>query len=520
VQVAVKASAKLAASTKTTALLSKISAAPKFEYQSNDIIATLDDLLADFKRMKKDLDQEEFDVNSAFESEKLGLSNEKKFAEKEKGEKEAIVESKTERLEAAKSDRDEEQADRDSDQNFLDVLTSECEDKAAQFDQRSKTRADELTALSDATKKLEEGAVPNFSANKKLVGLLAKGAKTSSPVAFVQISSVQHDKSAKEASMHRVQDFLDSVAEKTGSRVLSALAVRVKVAEDHFVKVRGLIKDLIAKLKADAESEAEQKGVCDKGMAAAIADRDEANARIEVANAKITTLTATKNSLEDEIDTLNKDIASLKKALLEATELRAEDKAENDKTIQMSDEGAKAVESALEILKQFYESAFVQTGKYVPPNSDREGNTVGDLAPEVFDSKYSGSQSESKGIIGILEVILSDFERTTKKTTQDDKDSQEAFEAFEKDTNDSVDKKKKRIEGAEGELSDAKASILEEQQELADGEVLLKSGLAKLEGLEAMCVKGEETFAERKAKRLEEIEALKSALQILEDWQA
>ena len=36
--------------------------APKFQYQSNDIIATLDDLLADFKRMKKELDQEEFDV--------------------------------------------------------------------------------------------------------------------------------------------------------------------------------------------------------------------------------------------------------------------------------------------------------------------------------------------------------------------------------------------------------------------------------------------------------------------------
>jgi len=294
----------------------------------------------------------------------------------------------------------------------------------------------------------------------------------------------------------------------------------VTVAEDHFVKVRGLISDLIAKLKADAESEAEQKGVCDKGMAAGIADRDEANARIEVANAKITTLTATKNSLEDEIDTLNKDIASLKKALLEATELRASDKAENDKTIAMSAEGATAVEDALEILKQFYDNAFMQTGKYVPPNSDREGNTVGDLAPEYGTEKYHGSQNESKGIIGILEVLLSDFDRTNKKTIQEDKDSQEAFEAFEKDTNDSIDKKDKRIKNAEGELAEAEASILEEKQELADAKVLLESGLKKLEDLEAMCVKGEETFEERKQKRLEEIEALKQALTILEEWQA
>ena len=49
-------------------------------------------------------------------------------------------------------------------------------------------------------------------------------------------------------------------------------------------------------------------------MAKAISDRDEANAKIEVATAKITTLTAKKNALEDEIDTLNGQIAELKKA--------------------------------------------------------------------------------------------------------------------------------------------------------------------------------------------------------------
>merc|ERR1719191_1329910 len=108
------------------ALLSKIRAhaAPKFEYQSNDIIATLEDLLARFKRMKKDLDVDEFEVNSAFEKNKLSLSNEKKFAEKEKAEKEAIVESKTEQLETAKADKDEETNDMDADQAFLDVLTA------------------------------------------------------------------------------------------------------------------------------------------------------------------------------------------------------------------------------------------------------------------------------------------------------------------------------------------------------------------------------------------------------------
>jgi chromosome segregation ATPase len=520
---AVQKQPTLAHNTQTVALLSKINAAPKFEYQSNDIIATLEDLLAQFKSMKKDLDFEEHDINSAFEKNKLALSNEKKFAEQDKAEKEAIVESKTEQLEAAKTDRDEETADMDADQAFMDELTKDCETKAMLFDQRSKLRSEELTTLADATSELEKGAVPNFSSNKKLVGFQKKvvlkkdGQVSPGPVAFVQVSSVQHQQSGKEVALQRARSFLDGFADRTGSRALSALALKVDVSEDHFVKVRSLIKDLIAKLKADAKAEAEQKGICDTGMMKAVNKRDKANSQIEVANAKITTQTAKKNALKDEIDTLNGEIAELKKALLEATELRNEDKAENEKTISMSEDGAESVKLALGLLQDFYKNAFVQTGKYVPPNSDRDGNTVGDLAPEVFDSKYHGSQAESKGIVGILEVILSDFERTTKQTTSDETDSKEAFETFEKDTNDDVDKKEKRIKEADGELSDAKSEILDQEQALSDAKELLEDALDALEQLEAMCVKGEETWEERKQKREDEINGLKEALAILED---
>merc|ERR1719183_2864255 len=110
------------------ALISQLDtkAAPKFQYQSNDIIAILEDLLAKFKEMKKNLDVDEFEVNSAFEKNKLALSNEKTFAEKDRAEKEAIVESKTEQLEAAKSDKDEETQDMNADSEFMDVLTKDC----------------------------------------------------------------------------------------------------------------------------------------------------------------------------------------------------------------------------------------------------------------------------------------------------------------------------------------------------------------------------------------------------------
>jgi predicted nucleic acid-binding Zn-ribbon protein len=501
------------------ALLSKIEAAPVFEYQSNDIIATLESLSDTFKSMKKDLGNEEFDINSAFESDKLGLTNERKFAEKEKAEKEQIEQAKQERLQQATTDKDEETADRNSDQEFLDVLTDECQKKAEDFDQRSKTRAGELKAIAEATAELEKGAVPNWEANKKLVGI-QKNVKITKVVAptFVQIGSVKHEQDAKVASIQKVQKFLVDAVDRTHSGILSALALRVKVSEDHFVKVRALINDLIAKLEADATAEAEQKGICDEGMSKAIADRDEANAQIEAANAKITTETARKNALEDEIATLHKEIAELKKALNEATELRAQEKADNENTIKMSEEGAASVKLAMQILEKFYKANALLQGTYVPPKSDREGNTVGDLAPEVFSGKYKGAQQEATGIIGILEVMLSDFDRTTDKTNEDEKESEEAFNTFEKETNADIKKKDTRIESAEGELTEAKGNILEGQQELADAKQTLAGAEDKLEALKAMCVEGEETWEQRKQKRQEEIEALKEALAILEDW--
>jgi len=179
------------------------------------------------------------------------------------------------------------------------------------------------------------------------------------------------------------------------------------------------------------------------------------------------------------------------------------------------------VKMALQILSDFYGSAaLTQTGKYVPPNADRDGNTVGDLAPETFDTKYHGAQAESKGIIGILEVILSDFERTKGKTEEEEEESKMAYDMFKEDTDLEVSEKTKKIKLLTGEVADLESRIVDEQQALKDAQALLASAKDSLDGLEAMCVKGEETWDERKKKREEEIAALKEALEILEAWQS
>jgi len=298
------------------------------------------------------------------------------------------------------------------------------------------------------------------------------------------------------------------------------VSLKVKVAEDHFVKVRSIIKDLLGKLAAQAEAEKTQKDFCDEQMKATISTRDEKASQLEGLEARITEKTAERKQLKMGVAELADEIAKLMKALSEATELRFDEKEDNDQTVKEAEAGKDAVEFALKVLKEFYENAFVQTQRYVPPDSDRSGKTVGNLAPEIFDAGYHGRQDSSNGILGLLEIILSDFDRTDATVTDQEKSSVEKFEEYKKATEEDIEAKKEDKKKKEANI----VSLTDELTELEDDKKTtseaLKDAKEQLATLSKTCVEGEETYEERVAARQKEIEALKNAQQILEDWKS
>jgi len=356
-----------------------------YKYHSNDIIATLEGLRTTFLKEKRDLYDAEFEANALFDSQIVDLSNEKAFAEADKLEKEKIEAYKSELKAKAEEDLTTEQDHRQADERFMGVLKNDCEEKATLFDERSRVRVDELAAISKAMEALTTGVVPTWKANRKLNGLQKAPAKVvkgvSKPASFVQLRG--SNSASKAAKMREsVLAVLKGSASRLSSAVLAVTALKVEAAEDHFVKVRSMINDIIATLEAQAKAEATTKSWCDKEMKAAVTTRDAEQAKVEDLEGQISQLEADKAQLLQEIAELSDEIAKTQKALLEATELRAEDKKDNLHVISETGIGRDAVEYAIEILQDFYdEHEFLQTG-YVPPNSDRDGNTVGDLAPE------------------------------------------------------------------------------------------------------------------------------------------
>merc|ERR550514_2052796 len=217
----------------------------------------------------------------------------------------------------------------------------------------------------------------------------------------------------------------------------------VQMKEDHFVKVRTMIKDMVAKLEADADAEASQKSWCDEAMNKAMSQRDENIGEVEGDTATITKSDATITKLQEEITQLTAEVAELNKGLNEATTLRASERAENEKTLADATQGKAGVDKAIEILKEFYDNALVQTGaKYVPPNAGADGQTVGDMAPDSgFGEENHGNQDAASGIMGMPAVIQSDFERTIDTVTKEEEDADDEFTSYKSDTETTVGEK-------------------------------------------------------------------------------
>merc|ERR1719408_224237 len=111
---------------------------------------------------------------------------------------------------------------------------------------------------------------------------------------------------------------------KLQSSILATLAIKIQDGSgvDHFVKVRTMIKDMIAKLEADAEAEETQKGWCDENMKSAMEKRDENIAALEGDQADVTEAKATIDALTAQIAATQAEIKELYVALNEAKAAR------------------------------------------------------------------------------------------------------------------------------------------------------------------------------------------------------
>merc|ERR1719387_1855252 len=435
---------------------------------------------------------------------------------------EEIISKKESNKNAVEKAKQRTEEDKAADQSFLDSLIQQCEQTAKDWDARSKTRANELQAITEALEIIKGKVAATYGANKQL-NLLSTGARphghwvwVSDPASFLQVASPVRDKNLPQRKFVR---FLKSRAKALKSTALSTLLLKVEA--DHFKKVRTMIKDMVAKLKADAEEEQTQKGWCDEEMKKATEKRDENIGSIEDDTAMITGTKASLEELSMDIKDLEEQIAALFKSLNDATKMREGEKAENTKTVEDSKAGLGATTAAIKVLKDFYEKSMLQVSasgrRHREPAADSEGKSVADLAPQTgLEGEYKGNQAASVGIIGLMEVIRSDFERTIEETENSEAAAADEYANFKKDTMDMVKEKKDLTKTKKEDVNTAKANLMEFDDNLKQHTDLKGEALAELAKLTPACVGTGMDYAERVARREQEIQSLKNAYVILD----
>merc|ERR1719517_403444 len=264
-----------------------------------------------------------------------------------------------------------------------------------------------------------------------------------------------------------------------------------------------MIKDLIVRLMEEANEEAEHKGWCDTELSTNEQTRKEKTEAVETLHAEIDQLEASIAKLTEDIAELTKAVAELDAAMAKATKLRAEEKAKNTETIADSEEAQTAVAQALTVLKEFYAKAGEATA------------LLQQAPPEIFESPYKGMQAENGGVVGMLEVIESDFARLESDTKAAEATAQKEYDEFMTDSK--VDKAQKQtdIEHKEAKQQNEEQALVVKRNDLELTQKELDAALAYFDKLKPSCVDAGVAYDDRVARRKEEIQSLQEALRIL-----
>jgi len=305
--------------------------------------------------------------------------------------------------------------------------------------------------------------------------------------------------------------------------------IAVKAEADPFQKVSKMIKDMIQKLMEEATEEAEHKGFCDTELGTNKITRDSKSDEVASLTADIEELTARIAQLASEIGALGDAIAASDAAMAKATAMRQAEKEKNTATISDATVAQEAVAQATSVLKEFYDKAATQTALSQetpvegPIKYDKRALAIiggGSAAmlqvpggPEMEAGTYTGM--ENGGVMGMLEVIESDFARLLSETTAAESEAQKEFEQFSNDSAQDKAVKGQEMKNKSTERTKKESALQSSKKDLAGSQEELDAAMAYFEKLKPSCVDAGVSYEERGARRKEEIESLQEALKIL-----
>jgi len=444
----------------------------------------------------------------------------------------ASIEDKTERLGEAKvlvvqlkqdlSDTEKALVD---DKAFLAGLDKNCADKKAEHDENMKVRADELVAIADTIKVLnDDDALELFK--KTLPG--------AGSASFVQMQARSGVTSfQRQRALQLIQNLHNKDSASRAGIDFIVMAIKGKKVD--FEKVLKMIDDMVVLLGKEQTDDDDKKATCELTF-------DKLEDKIKELGAGVSSLEVTIAQEEDLIATLTEEIKALVSSIaaLDASvaEATAQRQAENAafKELMASDQAAKELLGfAKNRLNKFYQpELYIAPPKVELSKEDKLYTTFGgelslvqvsahqqksdsDVAPPpppATAAAYKKS-ADSTGVIYMIDTLIKDL---TKEMTEASTAETEAQADYETTMGESAAKRAqdtKSMADKEAAKADISADLLKHTEDKTATSSSLMATSKVLADMHGECDWLLQNFEVRKEARLGEVESLKQAKAVL-----
>eukprot|EP00933_Yihiella_yeosuensis_P031050 TRINITY_DN245_c0_g2_i1.p1 TRINITY_DN245_c0_g2~~TRINITY_DN245_c0_g2_i1.p1 ORF type:complete len:683 (-),score=267.61 TRINITY_DN245_c0_g2_i1:90-2138(-) len=450
-----------------------------YEKKSGGVIELIEDLYDKSKGELAELRKKETGAVNSFDMTAQALNDEIKFRTEEQEKARAQQAEQNKLTSDTQKELDQTLKDLSADKKELKDLEVDCKRKAEEYAADSKDRSEELTAVGTAIDALKDKAM---GASSQQYGLNQEAAS------FLQLTA----KAEAQNSHFKIVHLLRSMAKSKHSDKIALLAQKIGVAirADHsargpFDTIVKMIQDMIANMQKSLQEDSDKKQYCDSEREKVKAKKDDKQSEVDKLASKIDSATSKSVQLKNEVQDTQAYLSELAQDSKEMTKIRAEEKAAFAKNAPEMQAGLEGVKIALKVLREYYEK--------------------------------SGKRGGATGIIGMLEVCESDFSKSLSDMKIAEKSAQKAFEKEQKDMKLEKVTKEQDVKYKTEEAARLDASVTEIQ---ADADSVGEEMAAIIEyskGIEEQCTETQESFAEKAAKRQEEIDGLKTALKTLSD---
>lgn len=451
-------------------------AASVHESQSGGVIDTLEDLEEKAQTQLDAAREAETKSLQAFELLKQSLDDKIEFATQELDASKKSLSAAKESKAEAEGDTDINKKDLDEDVVTLQQLHHDCMTKAQDFEEEVKSRGEELKAIATA---------------KKIV-IEATGGGAFNQESFLQVKRSDAQTQGDQAS--QAAHVVRKLAKKEHSAALNQLAQRMasaaKFEADPFAKVKALITDMVAKLEQEAEADATKKAYCDKELAESGKKQTDKSDDLDKLSVKTEKASSSSAQLKNDVARLEKELAELAAAQNEADKIRTEEKALFEQQQAGMQKGIKGVQMALKVLREYY-------------------------AKE--DKGHGDSSGAGGSIIGLLEVVESDFSKGLSELVASEEAAVKEYKAMSDTTQIDIATKTQDAKYKTKEHKSLDKAIAEFTSDTESVKEELSAVDEFIAQLNKECVTKPESYAEKKKRREVEIAGLKDALEIMEN---